>query len=71
MNPKRISTSIITIYDPIPNYGNRLQNYAVQETLRKLGAEAITLYFEASILSPKNRLKHILRLMMGSYGRGD
>ena len=71
MNPKRISTSIITIYDPIPNYGNRLQNYAVQETLRKLGAEATTLSFEASILSPKNRLKHILRLMRGSYGRGD
>ena len=43
MNPKRISTSIITIYDPIPNYGNRLQNYAVQETLRKLGAEAMNL----------------------------
>ena len=27
---------IVTIYDPNPNYGNRLQNYAVQETLKKM-----------------------------------
>lgn len=66
MKGKPISASIITIYDPIPNYGNRLQNYAVQETLKKLGVQTVTLSFEASILSPKNRLKHLIRLMRGS-----
>lgn len=33
---------IVTIYDN-ENFGNRLQNYATQETLKKLGVEPITL----------------------------
>ena len=44
---KHINTGkiyIITIND-FENYGNRLQNYAVQYVLRELGFEAITLFF--------------------------
>ena len=39
---KRIG--IITIYDE-DNYGNRLQNYAVQETLKKMGFDVETIKY--------------------------
>lgn len=37
---------IVTIYDPKPNYGNRLQNYAVQAVFEKMGASTLTLSSE-------------------------
>ena len=37
-----MKVGIVTIND-FNNYGNRLQNYAVQEVLKKLGNDAITL----------------------------
>lgn len=36
---------IITIYDPNPNFGNRLQNYAVQTVIENFGFEAISVAF--------------------------
>lgn len=41
------------------NYGNRLQNYALQQTLRKLGAEVET--FHNPFLLNYSELKHILK----------
>lgn len=38
-----MKAGIVTIYDPLPNYGNRLQNYAVQEILRGKGLEVETI----------------------------
>ena len=49
---------IITICDPIPNYGNRLQNYAVQIYLKKMGCEVVTYNFEGYEIKLKDRLKH-------------
>lgn len=38
---------IVTICDPLPNFGNRLQNYAVQKVLSDLfSADVKTLFFE-------------------------
>lgn len=48
---------IITIID-YNNYGNRLQNYAVQETIKSLGYDPITIInFPTS--SNKNIIKRI------------
>ena len=49
-----MKTTIITIYDPIPNYGNRLQNYAVQSVLKKFGCEVETVAFEKSPIDTLN-----------------
>lgn len=65
MDDNKILANIITIYDPSPNYGNRLQNYAVQEVLHKLGVEVVTLSFEKSICSLKIRIKYYLQLITG------
>ncbi len=32
---KKKSACVVTIYDPNPNYGNRLQNYAVEQIIKK------------------------------------
>ena len=56
---------IVTIYDPNPNYGNRLQNYAVQETLKKLGLEVETLSFEQSKINFKVLIKYYLQKISG------
>lgn len=42
------SVGIVTLYDPKPNYGNRLQNLAVQTVLEKMGFETVTYSFEKS-----------------------
>lgn len=40
---------IATIYDPYPNYGNKLQNYAVQEVLRKFNLNVKTIVYEKDV----------------------
>lgn len=54
---------IITIYDN-NNYGNRLQNYALQETLKELGCEPVTIRNNA-ILNKKtgNPVEYLLRIV--------
>lgn len=49
--------TIVTIYDPVPNFGNRLQNYAVQNILENLNCQAETLSFEKPALTGKKKLK--------------
>jgi len=49
---------IITLF-VYSNYGNRLQNYAVQEILKELGYNAETLYFNK--IKPKNAKEEILK----------
>lgn len=56
-----MKTAIITINDN-NNYGNRLQNYAVQEVLKKHGYEAITI---KNIPQLNNKEKMLLRF--GKY----
>lgn len=52
---------IITICDPVPNYGNKLQNYAVQTYLKKLtGAEISTLEFEGNRCTWKSLTRYCL-----------
>lgn len=66
---KRIK--IITIYDPNPNYGNRLQNYAVQTVLEKLGCLAQTLSFQKNVMTGKKRIKLWLMRLSGYHLPGD
>ena len=56
-NMKKSHTIIVTIYDPVPNLGNRLQNYGVQSVLEKLGQQVTTLSFEKPVLTRKKKLK--------------
>lgn len=56
--------TIVTIYDPRPNYGNRLQNYAMQEILRDKGFEVTSLSWESELFdSLKQRIKIIINLL--------
>lgn len=58
-----MKTTIITIYDPKPNYGNRLQNYAVQSVLKRFGCQVETVVFERLPISIKTVIKyHIMKL---------
>lgn len=63
MNAK--TAKIITIYDPNPNYGNRLQNYAVQAVLEKFGLDIITVSFEERIFSGIKVLKYYTQKLTG------
>ena len=54
------SVVIITIYDPSPNMGNRLQNYAVQNILESFGFEVYTIAFRKPILSWKMKTKKVI-----------
>ena len=58
---------IITINDN-NNYGNRLQNYAVQEVLKKINVEPITLKNEPAT-NTKN--KYLLRKIKSFFNRGS
>lgn len=49
--------AIVTIYDPNPNYGNKLQNYASVHLLKKIGMSATTLVTEPQHTSWKTRVK--------------
>ena len=44
---------IITIGDPNPNMGNRLQNYAVQIVLEGLGFEVESVFFREKSINWK------------------
>lgn len=49
--------TVVTIVDTNSNYGNRLQNYAVQEILRGMGATTQTICFQGEFISFKQKLK--------------
>lgn len=63
--------AIVTIYDPKPNYGNRLQNYAAQEILAKEGFETVTISFEKRVLTGEMKLKYWLQKMTAYRLPGD
>lgn len=52
--------TIVTIYDPLPNYGNRLQNYAVQSIFEDLDFETVSISYAKSVLPLKAKLKAFL-----------
>ena len=56
---------IITIVDPNPNYGNRLQNYASQNILSRYGAEVITYAFEKDSVETKETIKYYMNRLTG------
>lgn len=58
---KKKKAAIITIYDPLPNYGNRLQNYAVQKVLRQCKIDNVTIAYENSKINFKKRIKYVLQ----------
>ena len=39
----RMKIGIVTIVDPTPNYGNKLQNYAVEQIFAGMGWQSVTL----------------------------
>lgn len=54
---------IVTIYDRVPNYGNRLQNYAVQCILESLDLDVCTYCFEGKTISYKDIVKHMIHVI--------
>lgn len=54
---------IITIYDPHPNMGNRLQNYAVQNVLCKFNINTTTICFRKSIVNYKWKIKQVMHVL--------
>lgn len=56
---------IVTLYDPSPNFGNRLQNYAVQSVLKSLGFEIQTISYEKSRISTLSILKSFAQKLTG------
>ena len=54
---------IITICDRVPNYGNRLQNYAVQQILTSLGLATMTYSFEGKPITIKDRFKRFFHII--------
>lgn len=71
MYRRHLEAVLITIYSPLPNVGNRLQNYAAQEVLKKLGLEVTTICFEKSILSVPNKIKYFMQRLSGYRLPGD
>lgn len=59
------SVGIVTLYDPKPNYGNRLQNLAVQTVLEKMGFDTVTYSFEPDDFGLKSTMKYILQVLSG------
>lgn len=60
---------IIAICDPKPNYGNRLQNYAVQYIVERLGLKALTI-IENRPVCIKRLIKYVLQVLSGyCFGR--
>ena len=56
---------IITIYDPNPNMGNRLQNYAVQTILEKMGFDTISIMFRKPTMNFKRNIKYCIHKLTG------
>lgn len=65
------SAKILTICDTTPNYGNRLQNYAVQHVLECLGLRVTTISVENKAVSKKDKLKYILQKLSRFHFPGD
>lgn len=65
---------IVTIIDPIPNYGNRLQHYAVKKVIEKIAAvDAKSLAIDSPKTNVKEDLKKVIHmaLMYKKTGRKD
>lgn len=56
---------VISIYDPNPNYGNRLQNYAVCEVIKKFNIDTQSVFFEKEAINYKYFVKFIIQLLTG------
>ena len=63
--------TIITIYDPRPNYGNRLQNYASQMILKSLNLDIATVAYEKRLLTGRKKIKYILQKISGYHLPGN
>lgn len=59
------SVGIVTLYDLRPNYGNRLQNLAMQTVLKKMGFNPVTYLFERSVFGFKGIIKYVLWSFLG------
>lgn len=57
---EKVKVGIVTLCDPKPNYGNRLQNYAVQEVLKKYGLKPTTYSVEGAEIKLKDWIHFIL-----------
>lgn len=68
---KPVRATIVTIYDPSPNCGNRLQNYAVQTVLNDLGCSVDTLSFEKPMMSGMEKAKALAQKLSGYRLPGD
>lgn len=71
MKDNKRKATIVTIYDPMPNIGNRLQNYAAQELLKKLNLEVDTLSFQRSAMPGKKKLKYFAQKITNFRLPGD
>lgn len=60
-----MKATIITIFDLTANYGNRLQNYAVQNVLENMGFETESVSFLPDPLNFKCKVKHTLHKLTG------
>lgn len=58
---KYMQISVVTIVDPNSNYGNRLQNYAVQEVIKTFGADVHTICFEGNYISQIQWIKYLIQ----------
>ena len=54
-----MKAGIISLYGNV-NYGNKLQNYAVQEVMKKLGYVTEVIYIQSS----KNKTKHLVKCIV-------
>lgn len=59
------SVGIVTMYSNNPNYGNRLQNYAVQAVLEKMGFSTVTYSIEKDDFSTGKLLRYWLYRLTG------
>ena len=67
----RKTVGIITIYDLYPNFGNRLQNYAVQTVVSTLGFDVFTYSFQPHPLGLSGNVKYFLQKTSGFRLPGD
>lgn len=56
---------VLTIYDPHPNMGNRLQNYAVQKILSKMNLDVVSISFLKGDCSLKWKIKYGINKLTG------
>lgn len=59
---------LVTIFDPNPNFGNRLQNYAIQEIMNRFSIDTVTLDFEKDLFSGERLIKLIFLRIIGFKG---